>query len=152
MTDKVMLAFTGTQRGMTKAQMETLHAELAMWADDFELTGVHGVCIGADEQFNDLVRSLGGETWGFPGHDRHGKSPFRSNCTVDRLEKSRPYLERNKMIVNRGMFLLAAPRQDGEQLRSGTWSTVRFAQRKGVEVQLFLPDGRIEWLEMSDAS
>ena len=43
-----------------------------------------------------------------------------------------PYLERNKNIVNAVDFIIAAP--DGpEKVRSGTWSTVRYAKKVGTK-------------------
>ena len=43
----------------------------------------------------------------------------------------RPYLDRIKAIVRETSFLIAAPAMEIKQLRSGTWSTVRYARRQG---------------------
>lgn len=54
----------------------------------------------------------------------------------------KPYLERNKDVVNESMVLIAAP--DGpEHLRSGTWSTIRFAIRHRQIVIVIRPDAYI---------
>ena len=52
----------------------------------------------------------------------------------------KPYLERNKKIVNCCDILIAAPKQINEVLRSGTWSTIRYAKKIGIEVFIILPN------------
>lgn len=54
-----------------------------------------------------------------------------------------PALERNKIIVKRIYGLLACPKTDDEDLRSGTWATVRYAREAGVPVYLIKQDGTI---------
>ena len=50
----------------------------------------------------------------------------------------KPYLDRNRDIVDACEVLLATP--DGpERLRSGTWSTVRYARKIGKPVEVRLP-------------
>jgi hypothetical protein len=46
-------------------------------------------------------------------------------------------------IVLSGMILLAAP-SGPEKVRSGTWSTVRAADRMGRMTIVFMPDGDME--------
>jgi hypothetical protein len=54
------------------------------------------------------------------------------------LLPEREYLQRNRDIVDATDVLLAAP--DGpERVRSGTWSTVRYAYRAGRGVLLVMP-------------
>jgi hypothetical protein len=56
-----------------------------------------------------------------------------------------PYLARNKVIVHHTEMMVAAPNGRVERLRSGTWSTVRFAKEKMKRiVWLFYPDGTID--------
>jgi hypothetical protein len=65
------------------------------------------------------------------------KSPF--------INDPRPYLDRNKDIVDASHMLIAIPNSPKEEERSGTWSTIRYAQKKGVPVMLIYPDGSTEW-------
>ena len=51
----------------------------------------------------------------------------------------RDYLDRNKDIVNNCDLLIAAPKENTEVLRSGTWSTVRYAKQLGVTVVIIEP-------------
>jgi predicted Rossmann fold nucleotide-binding protein DprA/Smf involved in DNA uptake len=60
-----------------------------------------------------------------------------------RCEK-KPFLERNKDIVLETASLIAAPDATEEQMRSGTWSTVRFPRKLGKPVFLILPDGTVQ--------
>ena len=50
-----------------------------------------------------------------------------------------PYLERNKEIVASSNLLIACPVGDKEELRSGTWSTVRFARKICTELVIVYP-------------
>jgi hypothetical protein len=54
------------------------------------------------------------------------------------------YLPRNKNIVRATASLIATPFEFVEILRSGTWSTVRFARKLGKPVFLILPGGTVE--------
>jgi hypothetical protein len=58
---------------------------------------------------------------------------------------TKPYLDRNKYIVRDIVSLIATPAEAEEQLRSGIWSTVRFARKQGKPVVLILPDGEIRY-------
>jgi hypothetical protein len=55
------------------------------------------------------------------------------------IRAAKPYLVRNKYIVRETALLISAPAEPAEQLRSGTWSTVRYARRIGRQVCLLTP-------------
>ena len=77
-----------------------------------------------------------GHRWG----QTHGKMGFHSGkVAVER----KPYLDRNKDIVLETQTLVATPAETTEQLRSGTWSTVRYARKLKRPAVLILPDGTI---------
>jgi hypothetical protein len=48
-------------------------------------------------------------------------------------------IERNTEIVDDSDHLFAAPKEQFEQLRSGTWATVRRARKKGIPYEILLP-------------
>ena len=50
-------------------------------------------------------------------------------------------LVRNKVIARETSVLIAAPGERIEQLRSGTWATVRHARRLKRPVVIIFPDG-----------
>lgn len=101
----------------------------------------HGDCIGADEEFHDttfLAQCL--KRVIHPPLD----NTKRAFCVPARGDVVRPpdeYLVRNQTIVNSSTHMIAAPGQDTEQLRSGTWSTVRQARRAQRPLALVLPNG-----------
>lgn len=130
------LGFTGTQHGMTCVQMtrvENLVEEL------FPLVAAHGDCIGADEDFHRICRRTNSAMWVI-GHPplKEGK---RAWCNFDEVREPKDYLERNHCIVNECDMLIAAPRTHQEELRSGTWSTIRSAWKSGKHVIIVYPDG-----------
>jgi hypothetical protein len=59
------------------------------------------------------------------------------------VKPEKAYLDRKRDIVRDTASLIAALAQPEEQLRSGTWSTVRFAKTVGKPVFLILPDGSV---------
>lgn len=93
----------------------------------------HGDCIGVDQIFQIYANIGGVKTIAHPPSiDR-----FRAFTKSDVILPPKPYLERNKDIVNACDFLIAAP--DGpERVRSGTWSTVRYAKKVGVRGVVWL--------------
>jgi hypothetical protein len=56
---------------------------------------------------------------------------------------AKPYLVRNHEIVDDSQVLIAAPKEFTEQLRSGTWATIRYARKIGRTVRIVFPDGSI---------
>jgi hypothetical protein len=68
-------------------------------------------------------------------------SSLRAARQCDELWPEAPYLLRNRQICDEVDVLLAAP--DGaERVRSGTWSTVRYALWLPMPVVVLYPDGR----------
>jgi hypothetical protein len=55
------------------------------------------------------------------------------------MQEPKPYLVRNREIVEGVDLLIACPKEPVEVLRSGTWATVRIARRLGVPVVLIWP-------------
>lgn len=120
----MILGFSGTQVGMTAKQQERL-----LWfLVELEPEQVHhGDCIGADEQFHRLARSLGIYVVSHPPVDSHK----RAYCQADEEREPKPYLIRNRDIVDESEAMLFAPKDDHEVLRSGTWSTIRYTRMYG---------------------
>jgi hypothetical protein len=48
-------------------------------------------------------------------------------------------LKRNRDIVDAAVMLIAVPKETTEVLRSGTWTTVRYAKKKGCSVLIIPP-------------
>lgn len=121
----MIIGFTGTQAGMSKSQkdnFETIMTEISIFHPDFEFH--HGDCIGADQEAHDIVSEL---TKNIIIHPPSNSSK-RAFCKAKTMLESKPYLERNKDIVNVCEALIACPK-GSEILRSGTWSTIRYAKK-----------------------
>ncbi len=116
------VGFTGTQIGMSKKQKDKLYAYLF---DSKPTEFHHGDCIGADAEATDLAIQLGISIHSHPCTITN-KRAFKT-YTVEYPEKNP--LNRNKDIVNMSDILIVAPKSNTEELRSGTWSTKRFAER-----------------------
>lgn len=131
-----VLGFTGTQRGVTWQQRKTLLACL-------ELPNVevlhHGDCIGADALAWSLARELHLETICHPCNLSAKRAYTSPN---EETRKVLSPLVRNQNIVHECEFLIACPRTPTEELRSGTWATIRYAMRAGRPYLIIWPDGQ----------
>lgn len=98
-----------------------------------------GDCIGADDQAHEIAVALGLRTVGhIPTMDRR-----RAFKTYDEERPPYPYLVRNHHIVDESEALIGLPESMQEHLRSGTWSTVRYARRVGRPIIIIAPNGEI---------
>jgi hypothetical protein len=112
------IGFTGTSWGMTPSQKAQVHERLLYWAaqgaDEFH----HGLCIGADEQAADIAHDIGYKVVAHPGYS--------------------PKNPENRMYRS-DFLVIAAPRDKNEEIRSGTWTTVRYARKKKRNIELVYP-------------
>ncbi len=132
------VGFTGTQRGMTpwqRSALETLLQDLN--ATDFH----HGDCCGADEEAHEVATLVGCRIYLHPPIIEAKRAHCNLRAGVDLCYQAKPYLDRNKDIVNTTECLIATPGESKEQLRSGTWSTVRYARKRGKFISIILPNG-----------
>lgn len=130
------IGFTGTQKGMTYEQGETLLALLSRGeTKEFH----HGDCIGADAEAHEIAKACRIPIYIHPPLCP-GKRAFKhSRFTYP----PRLYLERNHDIVDESNILIACPSSRSEETRSGTWATVRYARKKNKEIKIIWPDGKI---------
>ena len=128
--------FTGTQEGMTSQQKSRV-AECFARVKELH----HGDCVGADATADDIAHGMQIRVVIHPPVN-HSK---RAWCKYDEIFEEKDYLVRNRDIVDSSDFLIATPKEEvGEELRSGTWSTVRYARKKGKLVFVVRPSGRVE--------
>jgi len=141
-TDRYDIGFTGTRFGANQAQLTALYAAMRdLRGEDGDWQQFHhGCCIGADLQAARLAVSLGYYVVGHPPTD----TTHLSKAAVQlchHLFTPEPYLARNQRIVECVDHLVAAPLSDVEELRCGTWSTVRKARKMQRPVTLLLRAG-----------
>lgn len=127
------IGITGSREGMSDSQKENFVLLLQkMGMTEFH----HGDCLGADAEAHAIVREF------FPNvriviHPPKSNS-LQAHCVGDESKEPLGYIVRDKNIVDAVEFLFAAPLRTQEQVRSGTWTTVRYA-RKTSRLHLVLP-------------
>lgn len=129
------LAFTGTQRGMTRRQLEALYD--VIWQGRKRITEFHhGDCIGADAQAHDIVATILGVDviWIHPPENPN-KRAWKQSPHILPVDG---YLDRNRTMVTISDGVIAAPKSMIEEFRgSGTWMTIREArdrQKKPLKI------------------
>lgn len=130
------VGFTGTQRGMTDSQKAKVERYLVSLRKMGFRWLHHGDCIGADAEIHDLAKAMGFLTAGHPPINQT-KRAFKQ---FDYEYMAAPYLVRNHHIVDHSQVVIATPKTSAEEIRSGTWTTVRYARKVGVPVYLVLPE------------
>jgi len=133
--------FTGTSKGASPAQLKELEEKLVKLKEDGFDELHHGLCIGADEQCAIIAKRLGYRVVAHPGLPKDPtnmmyRSEFAEN---DEVREAKKFIERDRGIVDEVERMLAAPLTREEQVRSGTWTTVRYARKVGRQVDLILP-------------
>lgn len=144
MGERSGIGFTGTRKINSNQR-----AVLGKIADALLVSGFvdnslsHGNCRGADEAMHFAIMCLV-YPWHVkihPGPESQwdaGQLPCATPHALTSCER-RPYLERNKAIIDASQLCLAVV--DGpERKRSGTWSTVRYARKTGTPVVILWPD------------
>lgn len=131
-----IVGFTGTRRGLTAAQRDSLRRELG------NVTRFHhGDCVGADAEAHAIASALG--AWRVSHPAAHAQRAFTEN---DEERDPRPPLDRNHDIVDDSDELIACPGAYLEECRSGTWATVRYLRRSAPEKRLTIiwPNGSLK--------
>ncbi|KKL08067.1 hypothetical protein LCGC14_2579560 [marine sediment metagenome] len=135
---KERVGFTGTRKGMTDEQRTVFTGWIANM-DPYEFHD--GDCDGSDEEAHNIVRKklpLCRMIGHPPNKDKH-----RAGCKYDMNYMPRPYLERNKDIVDDVDFMVATPDTMKEKERGGTWYTIRYARKQDRKLTIIYPDGTI---------
>jgi predicted Rossmann fold nucleotide-binding protein DprA/Smf involved in DNA uptake len=142
------VGFTGTRDGMADAQRRAFISRVKTAG----VTEFHfGCCLGADDDAFDVMTAAGDIGIARPHIVAHpptarGLLSLTAEMFADETRPPAEYLTRNRAIVDACDVLLACPK-GSEELRSGTWATVRYARKRGKPVVIFYPDGT--WTEES---
>lgn len=128
----MIIGVTATQQGLTDRQKRLVREELiALGATELH----HGDCIGGDADIHQIAVEL---DLYIIIHPPRNESK-RAFCEAHETRRALEYLDRNKNIVLESNFLIGCPRYNREELRSGTWSTIRFARRIAKDYVVILP-------------
>lgn len=146
------IGFTGTRNGMNEIQAKTLVQLFTGFREfDKKITEFYlGDCVGADMQSGHLIF-------------KHAKNPFKCYllpCDITALQghlekqypscirlPEKPPLERNEDLVRPIEVLFATPKEHEEQIRSGTWHTIRQAKKQGKDIYIIYPDGTVRYTD-----
>jgi hypothetical protein len=130
----MIIGFTGTRHGMTSNQKRIV-AHLLRKLQPFEVH--HGDCIGADAEFHDLAKSVGLIIVHPPNFATN-----RAFCKAALISKPKHYLVRNRDIVDSSDCIIATPASSVEEVRGGTWYTIRYARKMKKSVLIVFPNGK----------
>lgn len=149
------IGFTGTQVGITQPQSNCLSNLIECYFDKFTIHNLewhHGDCEGADEKFHDtliekyLSRNYANRIVIHPPIDESRRAYCKDSMLTLIPEN---YVARNHNIVDSIKALIVCPQQDEEIVRSGTWSTFRYASKENSSTKIIWIiqlDGRLIYL------
>lgn len=149
MDEAMLIGFTGQRGGMSDAQLDEVRGMLIGWGKRNEMrapvvTAVHGDCIGADAEFDQLCAEVGIHRTKRPctmnGEAEH---PFRAYTDAQTIAEPTNPMARNRAIASTCDVLIACPPTKEELKRSGTWATIRYGRKYGKRVWVIAPDGSI---------
>jgi hypothetical protein len=133
------IGFTGTRKGLTERQVHLL-ADVLEHIKPARVD--HGGCTGGDGQCHLLLKQ-------FPIEEVHiwysnlphtwMKEPEKGRITLLIKHAPAPPLDRNWKIILDKDLLIACPAESVMQLRSGTWSTIRYAEQLDVRTLVIFP-------------
>lgn len=132
-----ILGYTGTRRGMTRAQTQTI-IKIVTLLNPYEAH--HGDCIGGDADFHAIIWSFGVVPIIHPPTDEK----LRAFCEPGVILEPKPYLERDRDIVTVCGLLIAAPDNYVFKIKSGTWYTVAYALKIHRDTVIVYPDGTFQ--------
>ena len=126
------VGFSGSRVKLSQERYGDLFNKL----DNFKKEGYaffrHGDCIGSDEIAHGFALKLGFSIILHPPIISF-KRAFCKNTTI--VNPTKPFLIRNREIVDNSDILIAMPKNPKEEeLRSGTWQTIRYARKRGREI------------------
>lgn len=137
---KKIIGFTGSQNGMTPEQKVAVSALLR----DLNKQGFgifyHGDCVGADLQAAELATLIGYYTVAMPSNIK-GKRAFHKSNKI--MKPDRP-IPRNHKIVDISNLMIATPKSNFNILRSGTWATIRYINKRRKHMIIVWPSGAME--------
>lgn len=127
------LGFTGSRFGLSNEQKTSILDYLST-NDVKELH--HGDCIGSDSDVHILVKQFHPDIK-IVIHPPNNPE-MRAFMVANEQKPCYEYLQRNRNIVDSVDILIACPNSPKELLRSGTWSTVRYARKIGKNHKIFI--------------
>lgn len=134
----ITIGFTGTRKGLRVDQIDSIIKTLDIYTN---IIVIHGDCIGADTDFHrtclkyrieypekkvtiNIFPPIGNKLRGFN--------------IGDHTHEPKDYLARNLAIVRASDIIIACPLDaQMQEIRSGTWYTIRQARKRKVPLLIF---------------
>ncbi len=135
----IAIGFTGTRHGLTPAQRSEVAFLVDLCAGFGPLEAHHGDCVGADAEFHSIARRCGVRIVVHPGPA--DDVARQAGCVGAERREPLPRMQRNRNIVLASTVMIAAPYEETQQPRGGTWRTVEMARKAGRPLALVLPSG-----------
>ena len=132
--NKIILGMTGSRSGMSDLCKDKL---LKFLRKHNIIECHHGDCVGADEEFHNIVQEKKIKIIVHPST----YTSYRAFCIGNTVLPPSDYLSRNRSIVDSCDMLIAFPYSTEELTRSGTWYTVRYARLKHKKIIIIHSDG-----------
>lgn len=130
----ISVAFSGSQRGMTKPQRVAVSSLLRLWGASLL---VHGDCVGADAEADSVAHRLCISRVTMPSNIEAKRAHCERRGALE-LYPPRPPLDRNRLIARWCDVLVACPREGSR----GTWDTARWASAMFKPVVVVGDDGK----------
>jgi len=131
----MVVGITATREGASPDQLEALRARLI----ECGATVLHhGDCVGGDSDAHDVALALGIRIVVHPPQNDKLRA-YRGAIPRDIVLPAKPYLPRNRDIVNAAELLFVIPKELEEPAPArgqGTWSTVRYARATETPVEI----------------
>lgn len=137
----VNIGITGTRLGLTEKAKEQML--LYLQQNNHKINKIHhGDCVGVDKEIHEIIENK----YNYINIYIHPPSnnKFRAYCQSNFIKKEYGYIKRNHNIVNESDILIAFPPTQKEILRSGTWSTIRYAIENNKSTYIIYPNGEIQ--------
>jgi hypothetical protein len=134
--------FTGTCEGLTSFQRGNL---LGLLTELRPRVLHHGDCVGADVEAHLFCVALRTRVRIHPPDEDR----LRAFCSfigsgVEMIYDTKPYLARNRDIVDESDYLIGCPKGPEARVGSRSWSTIRYARELGRPVFVLHPDGELD--------
>jgi hypothetical protein len=135
------LGFTGSKDRITPIQVDVLYDLMVKLRNKGFLWMHNGDCITSDQTAGLLWSShkIGGMLMLHPPSN----PSLRANLVADIVCEPRDYIHRDRHIVLCSELIIATPQTSYEEIRSGTWTTVRYARKQRRKIFIIKPDGTV---------
>ena len=138
--DIIKLGISGTRCGLSDEARLQFHTFLQNNYNKCFAEVRHGDCKGVDEDIHKICEK---KYLNIIIHPPKANS-YRAFCNGNTVLEQKDFITRNHDIVDNSSILVAFPETKEEQLRSGTWSTIRYARNKILPIMIIFRDGSIE--------